>query len=219
MATANILRHRIAVPLIFLLLSGPMGCSSAPPLARNSLSVALCSSRLPLPDTTPDGAARKPFEEKMVRIGLFKRLGQVTLSDRRHATLYDAVPSKAADLTYITRRTSSQPAIVQVCYGTLRATRITRLVRRSENHYFAEFNYEVRLKRWARSFYAFLHLKPRGDATDELVAQHSFLEGTVLATGGLKGIPTTLVERPPNGISWYGPGQFPIKFRWPPVSV
>jgi hypothetical protein len=211
----NSKRRRLAAPLLVLFLVGLTGCAASRSPSAKSLHVELCSPILPLPDTTPNDATRKAFEEKMVQVGLLKRVGEVTLSDRRHATVYDVVGSRANSLNYIRRPSASQPAIVQFCYGTIQPTHIINLVKRSDTLYLAEFDYDARLKPWAGSLFAFLHLPPHGVATDLLIAEPCLAQGE-LASGDLKGIPTKFVEWPPNGKIWYGPRQFPVRFHGPP---
>ena len=210
-------RRCLAALFFALLIAGLTACTAAPSLDPHSLSVELCSSILPLPDTTPDGAVRKPFEEKMVQVGLLKRLGEVTLRDGRHAMVYDVNSSRASSLNYIRRRSASQPAIVAFCYGTIQPTHIINVVKRSDSLYIAEFDYDARLKPWAHSLYTFLHLRRHGVATDVVFTAPN--GASVLERGGLKGIPTRSIELPPDGKGWYFPGQLPVKFRWPPMSV
>jgi hypothetical protein len=208
-------RHRFAVSPLFLLFLIQVGCTSAPQLDVHKVIIRLCTGLLPLPDTTPDGTARVPFEEKMVQIGLFKRLGRVHLRDHRLATLYDVAPTRAAALNYATIRSGSQPAIVRVCFGTIRATQFTRLVKKSDNEYFADYRYEVDLKPWARTLYSFLHLPGHGAASDFIILRP---DGGLWSVG-LRGIPMKHIEWPPSGVPWYAPGAFPVKFRWPPIRV
>ena len=210
-------RRCLAAPLFVLFLAPATGCTPAPPVAADSLIFPLCTGLLPLPDTTPDNAAREPFEEKMAQIGLFHRLDRVRLPDGRQATRYDVASSGAGALTYARKRTTSQPAIVRVCFGSARSTQFTQLVKKSDTEYFVEYRYIVYLKPWARPLYSFLHLSPQGVASGPLIVRRG-PEGGLL-TFGLKGIPVKYIEAPPNGVPWYGRGQFPVRFRWPPIRV
>ncbi len=217
-ATARLTRAARQARFLALLLFASAACASRPSLVPGSLSVELCSSILPLPDTTPNGAARKTFEEKMVQVGLLKRLGEVTLNDRRRATVYDVNISRASSLSYIRGRSASQPAIVQYCYGTIQPTRIIKLVKRNTSLYSVEFDYYACFKPWARSLYPFLRLRPHGVATDLLTAEPS-LAHAVLARGELGGLPARSIEWPPDGKVWYGPGQFPLRVHWPDFNT
>jgi hypothetical protein len=175
----------------------------------------LCTDLLALPDVTAYGERRKPFEDALVRIGVFQRLGETTVAgNRKRATLYNVSPSHVRDLRIEHRDPKSKSEVARVCFGEATATRIIGTYDPQRQNVPIEFAYWVHLRPWTAALPSDFRLPRDG------IAHAKYWYMTSNGAYGAEwfshsdGPDMRAIMWPFTGKPWYI-GPYPAKLRWP----
>lgn len=208
---------RVASPILIPLLLSALGACGSQHQDRPLLAALnqtlfdhgrLCTAQLLLPDRTPDGARRKPFEDLMVAKGILVR-SQVTTMHGVRLTKFDVSAVGRRAVLVLRRPSASQPELGRICFGSISATRIIGERSIAPGRSLATFRYAAKLEPWAQTLYPYLHLRANGTGTAYVMPtddpQRPFV--SIIRTPG-----PGIVLWPPAGLNWY-PGVLPPELR------
>jgi hypothetical protein len=175
----------------------------------------LCTDVLALPDVTAYGERRKPFEDALVRAGVFQRLGETTVAGSgKRATRYNVSPSHVRDLRIEHRDPKSKSEVVRVCFGEAKATRIIGTYDPQRQNVPIEFAYWVHLRPWTAALPSNFRLPRDGIAH----AKYSYMtsNGAYYAEWFTHsdGPDMRAVFWPFTGKPWHS-GRYPSNLTWP----
>ncbi len=207
--------------VISLAACGPNDSGPALTAVNRHLLGRLCTDVLALPDVTAYGERRKSFEDALVRVGVFERVGETTITRTgKRATIYNVSPSHIRDLLIAHRDLKTKTAIARVCFGEAKATSIIGTYDSKGNGVPIEFAYWVHLKRWTAALPTHFQLPHDGTAHARYWRVYSGPGPLAMwrfahdPSGPNDGPNLRVIFWPFTGKPWYI-GPYPSNLTWP----
>ncbi len=181
------------------------GCSAGSPtlsaIQNQSLwHGRLCTDVIALPDTVREDDARKNFEDALVSLGIFQRVGR-TVRDHSVLFTYNVNPKHRDVLRYL----RDVPSAGYVCYGSIEPTAVVATHNAGYGGVsIVSFRYKIMFDQWAQPFQTRIPVKLSGTAMAPVSATDD--RRIPVWAGPVTGINAKAIHWPFNGRNWYTHG-------------